>query len=105
MARTDRQEEAKESLTGLVEHLYDQLDDGFFELTLIRKPQTPVELGQIVQLLHHGRQDGSLVIRRPVTRCVFRGQEGLDWSLDGECVPGGAQVGVEVLPQALELVY
>ena len=82
-----------------------QLDDGFFELTLIRKPQTPVELGQIVQLLHHGRQDGSLVIRRPVTRCVFRGQEGFDWSLDGECVPGGAQVGVEVLPQALELVY
>ena len=45
------------------------------------------------------------MIRRPVTRCVFRGQEGLDWSLDGECVPGGAQVGVEVLPQALELVY
>ena len=82
-----------------------QLDDGFFELTLIRKPQTPVELGQIVQLLHHGRQDGSLVMRRPVTRCVFRGQEGFDWSLDGECVPGGAQVGVEVLPQALELVY
>ena len=28
MARTDRQEEAKESLTGLVEQLYDQLDDG-----------------------------------------------------------------------------
>ena len=82
-----------------------QLDDGFFELTLIRKPQTPVELGQIVQLLHHGRQDGSLVMRRPVTRCVFRGQEGLDWSLDGECVPGGAQAGVEVLSQALELVY
>ena len=65
-----------------------RLDDGLLELTLVRMPKNPVELGQAVRMLHQCKYDG----------------EPFPWSLDGEYVPGGESVQVEALPQVLELM-
>ena len=76
------------------------LDDGLLELTLVRMPKNPVELGQAAAMLGRGKYDGDLVLQRTVLTC---GEE-FPWSLDGEYVPGVAQIEIETLPQALELV-
>ena len=81
-----------------------RLDDGLLELTLVRMPKNPVELGQAVRMLHQCKYDGDLVIQQPVRRAVFTCPEPFPWSLDGEYVPGGESVQVEALPQVLELM-
>jgi len=81
-----------------------RLDDGLLELTLVRMPKNPVELGQAVRMLHQCKYDGDLVIQQPVRRAVFTCPEPFPWSLDGEYVPGGESIQVEALPQVLELM-
>ena len=80
------------------------LDDGLLELTLVRMPKNPVELGQAAAMLGRGKYDGDLVLQRTVRRAVLTCGEEFPWSLDGEYVPGAAQIELETLPQALELV-
>ena len=80
------------------------LDDGLLELTLVRMPKNPVELGQAAAMLGRGKYDGDLVLQRTVRRAVLTCGEEFPWSLDGEYVPGAAQIEIETLPQALELV-
>ena len=81
-----------------------RLDDGVLELTLVRMPKNPVELGQAAAMLGRGKYDGDLVLQRTVRRAVLTCGEEFPWSLDGEYVPGAAQIEIETLPQALELV-
>lgn len=81
-----------------------RLDDGLLELTLVRMPKNPVELGQAVRMLHQCKYDGDLVIQQPVRRAVFTCPEPFPWSLDGEYVPGEESIQVEALPQVLELM-
>ncbi|MGI6255117.1 MAG: diacylglycerol/lipid kinase family protein [Acutalibacter sp.] len=81
-----------------------QLDDGLLELTLVRMPKNPVELGQALLMLQKGNADGELVILRQVRQAAFSCQEEFPWSLDGEYVPGDRQVDIQVLPGAVELV-
>lgn len=81
------------------------LDDGLLELTLVRMPKSPVELGQAAHMLRRGRFDGELVLQRPVRWARFQCQEPFPWSLDGEYVPGGEDLQVQALPRALEMVF
>ena len=55
-------------------------------------------------MLGRGKYDGDLVLQRTVRRAVLTCGEEFPWSLDGEYVPGAAQIEIETLPQALELV-
>ena len=82
------------------------LDDGLLELTLVRMPKNPVELGRAAAMLsgRGGSATGTLVLQRTVRRAVLTCGEEFPWSLDGEYVPGAAQIEIETLPQALELV-
>ena len=81
-----------------------RLDDGLLELTLVRAPQSPVELAQAVGRLRQCQYDGELVIHQEVRRAAFTCPEAFPWSLDGEYAPGGERVEVETLPQGLELM-
>ena len=67
-------------------------------------PELAMELGQAAAMLGRGKYDGDLVLQRTVRRAVLTCGEEFPWSLDGEYVPGAAQIEIETLPQALELV-
>lgn len=80
------------------------LKDGLLELTLVRMPKNPLELGQIVQMLGQGKFQGDMVIQRSVRQAVFFSQEPFPWSLDGEYAPGAQRIQVAVEPGGLNLV-
>ena len=80
-----------------------RLDDGLLELTLVRMPKNPVELGQAAHMLRRGSLDGQLVTQASVRRAAFACGEEFPWSLDGEYLPGAPRLELEALPQALEL--
>lgn len=59
------------------------LDDGLFEVLLVRMPRTPVELSQIiVALLSHKPNENCIALR--CADLVFESETPVAWSLDGE---------------------
>lgn len=81
------------------------LDDGLLELTLVRMPKNPLEMGQIAQMMGQGRLQGDMVIQRSVKKVTFLCPQPFPWSLDGEYAPGEEQLELEIVPQGMELVY
>ena len=81
------------------------LDDGQLELTLVRSPKNPLEMGQIFQMISAGKLQGEMVTTRSVSRAVFHCREPFPWSLDGEYAPGEEQVEIAAVPQRIDLVY
>ncbi len=73
------------------------LDDGVFELTLVRAVDNPLLLSEIIPQLFTGRSS-EYVIRRKCSRARIKTPEKLDWVLDGEF--GGSYEEVEF--QALQ---
>ncbi|MDD3252236.1 MAG: YegS/Rv2252/BmrU family lipid kinase [Lachnospiraceae bacterium] len=80
------------------------LNDGLFEVLLIRTPKTPVEFSSIVtSLFLKEEQANDLVYRFKTSSLQIQSQEPVDWVLDGEF--GGSRTGVEIenLCQTLEI--
>ena len=66
-----------------------KLDDGLFEVLLVRKPQTALEFQTIVHTLLNqkreaGEPDNGLVLVFPAEQAAFTCQEAVPWTLDGE---------------------
>ncbi len=83
---------------------YVELNDGLFEVTLIRKPKNPLELNQIMTSLVTESMDADCIIYEKTDRIVFESKEAVAWTLDGEF--GGEHERVEIInrPQAIELL-
>lgn len=83
---------------------YVELNDGLFEVTLIRKPKNPLELNQIMTALVTESMDADCIIYEKTDRIVFESKEAVAWTLDGEF--GGEHERVEIInrPQAMELL-
>jgi diacylglycerol kinase family enzyme len=95
------------SLGGVLTLTPDQVDmaDGKLELLLIRNPETPIELGQIIVALNSRNYDACPCIRFVSTRTVkIRARDGLMWSLDGEGVTAPREVTVTNVPDAIRVV-
>ena len=61
------------------------LDDGLFEVALVRQPQNPLQLQGIFKALANmADDDGGLVTCFRTSRLHIVSQEPLDWTLDGE---------------------
>jgi YegS/Rv2252/BmrU family lipid kinase len=81
------------------------MNDGKLELLLIRNPETPIELGQIIVALNSRNYDACPCIRFVSTRTVkIRARDGLMWSLDGEGVTAPREVTVTNVPDAIRVV-
>lgn len=80
------------------------LDDGVFEVTLIRKPRNPVELNEILASLTNLIDDTDLIYSFKTNKVTFLSEEEVPWTLDGEY--GGSQQAVTVrnMQQALEIM-
>ncbi|MCL2695654.1 MAG: YegS/Rv2252/BmrU family lipid kinase [Clostridiales bacterium] len=81
-----------------------QLDDGKFELMLIRKPENAIQLGQIIIALNSGVYHTDLIRFCSTARAVIWAPDRPDWTLDGEYAEGQENVTLGVQPQAVRLL-
>lgn len=70
------------------------LDDGLFEVILIRNPANPLVLTKMLAELLQDKEDSMNIIRFKTSKIVFEAQESIDWVLDGEF--GGTLTKVEI---------
>lgn len=81
-----------------------QMDDGKFELLLLRMPKTALDLQNLITAMTRMQYDYPGVILRHVRRVTLTTEEDLPWSLDGEYCPSAPRVEIENLPAAIQLV-
>ena len=81
-----------------------RLDDGEFELILIRNPKNVKDLRGILQGLTKGKYDPRYVVFTHAEKIDFKAPKPLPWTLDGE--PGGEQteVHISVLHDAINII-
>lgn len=82
-----------------------ELDDGKFELTLVKKPRHLHELNKIMFSLMSGKYDEDLITFVHTGGASFTCSEPMPWSLDGEYAEGGTRVRAEALPGKIKMYY
>lgn len=60
------------------------LDDGVFEVTLIKKPRNPIELNEIIASLINLVDDTEMVYSFKTDKVTFTSTSRIPWTLDGE---------------------
>lgn len=79
------------------------LDDGVFEVTLIKKPKNPIELNAILASLTNLIDDTDLIYSFKTDKVYFNCKTVIPWTLDGEFGGDHQEVTVTNLHRALEL--
>ena len=81
------------------------LSDGLFEVTLIRMPQTPADITEIIAALNSGDLSKSACITHFKTRrAKFSFDENVSWTLDGEFGGSGKEVVLENRMHGMKIV-
>jgi len=80
-----------------------ELNDGIFEVTLIKKPRNPIELNEIIASLVNLVDDTDMIYSFKTRQVKFTAKKEIPWTLDGEY--GGDHVEVEIknLHQAVDI--
>ena len=81
-----------------------QMDDGKFELLLLKMPKSPLDLQNLITGLLKMKYDAPGIIFRHVERVRLTTEDNIPWSLDGEYAPSCPLVEIETLPQAITLI-
>ncbi len=94
------------SLGGLVKLDPDvvQMDDGKFELLLLRMPKTVIDLNNLIGGITRMEYDLPGVILRHVSSITLTTEEDIPWSLDGEYAASCPVVHIENLHHAITLI-
>ena len=81
-----------------------KLDDGVFEVTLIKKPKNPMELNEIIASLVNLMDDTNMIYSFKARNVKFTAKQAMPWTLDGEY--GGDHIEVEIknLQQAVDIM-
>ena len=80
------------------------LDDGKFEMLLVRSPKTAVDLQNLVLALLNQQYDSPGLVFRHVSSLRLETEEDLPWSLDGEYAPSVPVVEIANRQQALRML-
>lgn len=80
------------------------MSDGKFELILIRKPRTPIELSDCVLALTTQEYDTPMLTFISTTRVEIDCEEEIPWTLDGEAALGSTHCVVENLHHAINII-
>ncbi len=81
------------------------LDDGKFELLLVRVPKTAAQLQSLTRaLLYQEYDDSQGLIFRHVERVTAETEENIPWSLDGEMAPGAQRVDISIEENGIEML-
>ena len=81
-----------------------ELDDGVFEVTLIRKPKNPIELNEIIASLINLVDDTDMVYSFKSKEVRFLSKEPVPWTLDGEFGGDHTDITVRNLRRAVEIM-
>ena len=79
-------------------------DDGKFEVTLVREPETLEELGKVISSILSGDMKSKLIDYFHAGELSIETQERLDWSLDGEHAESGTKLRITALNKAVKIV-
>lgn len=79
------------------------LDDGVFEVTLIRRPHNPIELNNIMVSLLNRDIDTDAMYCFTASRITFSSSAPVAWTLDGENGGSHTQVTIENRCKAMEI--
>lgn len=80
------------------------MNDGQFELLLIKMPVTAMDLGECILALKQQKYDSPMITFHSTARLTVKADPAMDWTLDGEHEPGHAQVEVYNLHDAIRLI-
>lgn len=81
-----------------------ELNDGVFEVTLIKKPKNPMELNEIIASLVNLVDDTDMIYSFKTNRVKFTSKKEISWTLDGEY--GGDHIEVEIrnIQKAVDII-
>lgn len=80
------------------------LDDGLFEVTLIKKPKNPIELNEIIASLINLVDDTDMIYSFKTDRVKFTSGREIPWTLDGEFGGKHKEVEAKNLKQAVSIM-
>ena len=81
-----------------------EVNDGLFEVTLIKQPKNPLELSEIVTALMTSFDNTDLIDSFKTERIVLRSLEEVSWTLDGEFGGNHKEVIIENKKQAMDII-
>lgn len=79
------------------------LDDGEFEVLLIRKPRTPLDIASIAGYLIQREGENECVFKFRTSKLTVQSEELVDWSLDGEFGGSQTEVVIENKPREIAI--
>lgn len=79
------------------------LDDGLFEVTLVKKPNNPIELQEIISALLTQNHTKNLLSFK-TDKITIKSEEDIDWTLDGEYGGKYTLVNIKNLRQAVTFI-
>lgn len=80
------------------------LNDGVFEVTLIKTPKNPMELSEVLACLINIRKESDMLYTFQTSSIKFTSSESVSWTLDGEYGGDHQTVLIEDCPRALEIL-
>ena len=80
------------------------LNDGVFEVTLIKMPKNPMELSEVLACLTNIRQESDMLYTFQTSQIKFTSNEEVSWTLDGEYGGDHREVVIKNCPKALEIL-
>ena len=80
------------------------MDDGQFELLLVKYPGSMGELAEVIRALTTQKYDSPSLVFRSASRLAVTADPGMDWTLDGEFAKGSAEIEIENLHSAVNIV-
>ena len=80
------------------------LDDGVFEVTLIKKPRNPIELNEIIASLINLVDDTDMIYSFKSDEVKFTAREEVPWTLDGEFGGAHEEVIVKNICRAVDIM-
>ena len=81
-----------------------ELDDGIFEVALVKKPENPIDLQQIVVGVINGRHESNMIERFKTNHIIFESEEIIAWTVDGENADEHQRVEIKVKNKAFDIV-
>lgn len=80
------------------------MDDGIFEVALVREPKNPLELQQVVAGMFSKSQHSPMVERFKTNKITFESDNAVSWTVDGEYADEHQMVTIEVVNKAITVI-
>jgi diacylglycerol kinase family enzyme len=82
-----------------------ELNDGLFEVVLVKNPENPLVLAQMLtEIFQENPENNNYIIRFKTRHIQFEVSEKIDWVLDGEFGGCLSKVEIDVKEKALNLI-